>query len=108
MHGRDGPRGQRKDALTRLARLADNLVIDVSDIPDIRHCITIDAKPALNYVEGDEGSGMAKMGHVLNGQTADVHANMPRINGNKVLLLARERVINFQHLGEAGGDPRKA
>ena len=75
-----------------------DLVVDVGDVADIGDVVrAVDmAQQTEQHVEDDGRAGIADMGEVVDRRAADIHAHVCRIDGDKVLLLARQRVVEPQ------------
>ena len=81
-----------------LRRPLVDLVVDVRDVADIGDVLLAVemAEQPEQHVEDDDRAGVADMGKVVDRRPADVHAHVRRIEGDKILLLAGQRVVEPQ------------
>ena len=82
----------------RLAGTGVDLVVDVGDVADIGDVIlAIEmAQQAEQHVEDDDRPRIADMGVVVDRRPADIHAHVIVVEGDEVLLRARQRVVDAQ------------
>ena len=76
-------------------RTGVDLVVDVGDVADVGDVtVTVDMpqQPEQN-VEHDHRAGIADMGEVVDGRTADVHPHIRRIERPQRLLFLRQGVV---------------
>jgi cysteinyl-tRNA synthetase len=75
-----------------------DLVVDVGDVAHIGDVIgAIDmAQQPKQHVEDDDRPRIADMGEVIDRRAAYVHAHVLRIDGDKILLRPRQRIIQAQ------------
>ena len=97
VHRRDEARGQRLDRLAVLLRALDDLVVDIGDVAHVGDVEPERAQPAPHHVEHHHDPRVAEMAVVVDRHAADVHAHLAGYQGDKLLLLASERVVDFQH-----------
>jgi len=98
VHGADEARGQLADRLATLGGAADDLVVDVRDVPHISDAVAACAQPAAHYVEHHQHARVAEMAVVVDGHAADVHARLAGALGDEVLLGPAEAVEDLQWL----------
>ena len=72
----------------------DDLVVDVREVADIGDLISAVSKIAIDHVEDDGGPGMADMAEVVDRDPADIHPHLILLEGNKILFLSCQRVVN--------------
>ena len=101
VHEADEARGQVEDALAVLGRALDDLVVDVGDVAHVGDREAARTQPAAHDVEHDHDARVPDVAVVVDGHAAHVHAHLARLDGYEILLLARERVVDLQHAGEA-------
>ena len=77
-----------------------DLVVDVGDVADIGDVVLAVEVPEQpeQHVEDDDRPRIADMGEVVDGRAADIHAHIVRIDGDKILLRPRQRVVEPQAL----------
>ena len=75
-----------------------DLVVDVRDVAGVDDGILAVEMPQqpVEHVEDDDRARIADMGVVVDGRAADVHAHRLRVEGDKILLLAAQRVVKAQ------------
>ena len=78
-----------------LRRAQNDLVVNVGDVADIGDVVrpVEMAKQAEEHVEDDDRPRVADMGKIVDRRPADVHAHVLGIEGDKVLLLPCQRVV---------------
>jgi len=81
--GRAG--GEAGDRLARFGGAGDDLVIDIGDVADIGHAGEKAPQQPHQRVEHHHGPGIAEMGEVIDGGTADIDADMRGIEGDEEL-----------------------
>ena len=87
--------------LPRLARLlcaADDLVVDVREVLHVAHSIALLLQITAHDVPCDKGARVADMRVVVRRHAAAVDARLARLKGLELLFLARQRIVNPQHL----------
>ncbi len=84
--------------VARRARV--DLVVDVGDVADIGDVLLAVEVPEQpeQHVEDDDRTRVADMGEVVDGRPADIHAHVLGIDGDKILLRPRQRVVEPQAL----------
>ncbi len=70
-------------------------VRDVADIGDVVFPINVAQQPE-EHIEDDGRPRIADMGIVVNGRAADIEAHVLSVDGLENLLLAGERIVEFQ------------
>jgi hypothetical protein len=72
-----------------------NLVVDIRDIAHIRHGFRAVhmSQQTEEQVEDDDRAGVADVGVVVNGGSADVEAHVPRVDRDEIVLLPGQRVV---------------
>ena len=70
---------------------------DVADVGDVRFAVKVTQQPE-QHVEDDHRPGIADMSEVVDRGTADIHAHVQGIDGAKILLRPRQRVVEPQAL----------
>ena len=88
----------RADALPLGA--LDDLVVHVGEVPHEPHLVAAEEQVAPDHVEGQRAPGVAHVGEVVHRDPADVDTDPPRDEGDELLLLAGERVVDPQ--GQTG------
>ncbi len=80
------------------ARPVDDLVVDIGDVADVGDVVgAVEvAEQPIKHVEDDDRAGIADMGVVVDGRPAHIHAHIGRIDRLKILLVARQRVVELQ------------
>ncbi len=74
----------------------DDLVIDVGDISDIVDLVTPKLQVAIDDIEDDGGPAVADVATVVNGDPTNVHSDLARVKGLKILFLLSKRIVNAQ------------
>ena len=77
--------------------LVDDLVVDVGDVLDQRHCEAAAPQPAAQHGEGDVGTGVADVHEVVHGGAAAVDADLARLARDELLFALRQRVEQADH-----------
>ena len=78
-----------------LERPRVDLVVDVGDVAhigDVLGAVDVTQQPEQD-VEDDRRTRIANMGIVVDRRTTDIHAHVVGIDGGKILLRPRERVV---------------
>ncbi len=106
VHRLDEARGQRLDGLVVVLRAPDDLVVDIGDIAHVGDFETRGAQPAPHHVEHHHHPRMAQMAVVVDGHAAHVHAHLAGGERHEIPLVARQRIVDFEHgsavMGPAG------
>ena len=78
-----------------------DLVVDVRDVADIRDIGLSEmmAQDPEQDIEDDEWPGVAEMDQAIDRRTADIESHPSRLDGDKLLLAARKRVVDGQRHG---------
>ena len=87
--------------LPRLARLlctADDLVVDVREVLHVAHGVALLLQIAAHDIPCDKGTRVADMRVVVRRHAAAIDARLARLKGLELLFLARQRIVNPQHL----------
>jgi hypothetical protein len=71
--------------LTSLPRALEDLVVDVGDVPDVRHPVSTRSEEPDEDVERDEGSGMAGVRVVIGRRAANVETDVGRVRRREEL-----------------------
>ena len=66
----------------------------VSDVTHIAHLVTQMLQVAEQDVKRDGRAGMSQMWIAIDGGSADIHADMRRVDGLEALLLTSERIVD--------------
>src|SRR5437870_9395429 len=72
----------------------DDLVLDVGEVPDERDAVALEAEVALDDVEDHRAARVAHVGEVVHRHAARVNAHVAGGEGNELLLLPRQRVVD--------------
>ena len=86
--------GDRVCRGARLVCAVDDLVIHVGEVLRKGDLIALVHKVAADDVKGQEGTRVAYVDLVIDGRSAHVHANLALLDGRKLLLLVRLRVVD--------------
>ncbi|MGY3459809.1 hypothetical protein ACVWW5_005259 [Bradyrhizobium sp. LM3.4] len=75
-----------------------DLVVDVGDVADIFDVgLAIEmAQQPKQHVEHDHGPRVADMGEVIDGRSADIHADVLRIERHEAALFPAQRIVEAQ------------
>ena len=86
---------QRDKAFAVFISALNDFVVDIGDIAHVLQLIAEKTQIARHDVKGDEGTSMADMTEIVNGNTTHVHADFPGMDRFKFLFLARQCIKNF-------------
>ena len=84
---------QPVDTDAALGRTGDDLVVDIGDVPDIGHLRIEPPQQPHKNVEHHDGTGVADMNPVIDRRPAGIDPHMRRIQRDKVLFAAGQRVV---------------
>ena len=102
--------GQFADRYATLGGPRDDLIVDVGDVAgvdDVVGAIEM-AQKAKQHVEDDDGPGIADMGSIVDGRSADVEAHALGLERREVFFATRHRVVEAQsHPGPSIPTPRE-
>ena len=95
---------QRKVGIVALGARID-LVVDVGDVADVDDVVRPVEVPqqAEQHVEHDDRPGVADMGEVVDGRTADVEPDRARIDRREILFPAGQGVVKTKRRAPSGG-----
>ena len=84
-----------------------DLVVDVGDVADVDDVVrSVDVpQQAEQHVEHDDRPGVADMGEVVDGRTANVEPDRPRIDGREILLAPGQGVMKTKRHASSDGFP---
>ena len=88
--------GQISNGNATLRRARNDLVFHVSDVAQIGDVVLaiVVTQQTKQHVENNHGASIANMSEVIDRRSADIHANVLRIDRQEDLLLARCGVVN--------------
>ena len=73
-------------------------VADVGNVAYITHFVAQVAQVAEDEVKGDGRTGVAQVGVTVDGGPADIHAHVRSMQGNELLLLAGQCIVDVKFL----------
>ena len=79
---------------TRLLDRRDNFVIDIGNITGVDHLGILGLQQAKQRIEHHHWPGVAYMRQVIDGRSAHIHSYPVRLQGNKILFLTTEGVVD--------------
>ena len=86
-------RGEDRRIAPRLAGAGQDLVVDIGDVADIENREAPRPKDAPEEVEDRRRPAVPEVGVVRDGEAADVHPNLPRMDRGEGLDVAGQRVV---------------
>ncbi|MNK64870.1 hypothetical protein D3C87_841540 [compost metagenome] len=80
-----------------------DLVIEIGDVAGIGHMVFAKdvAQQPVENIEHDDRAGIADMGKIIDGRTADIHAHIVSVDRRKFRFFACECIVKFQAQGHA-------
>ena len=94
---RDLPRG----SAFRVGAL-DDLVVDIGEVLDERHAVSLEGQVAADDVEDDGAARVPDVAEVIHRDATDVHPDLARHEWAEFLVPARERVVDAETHGHGG------
>src|SRR5688572_5440773 len=88
--------GERRGRDAFFLRAADDLVVDVGEVPDERHAKAARAQPAIEHVGGDQRTRMADVRGRVDGDAAPVEPHVAGLPWHERLLPPGKRVREAQ------------
>ena len=85
-----------------LGSAADDLVVHVRHVLHEGDVEAAPAEVAADHIEGDERARVADVDAVVHRRPADVHGDLPGLNGFEVHLLAAARIVQLDHKSSFG------
>ncbi len=70
---------------------------DVAYIGDVVRAVEMAQQPE-QHIEDDDRARIADMGEVIDGRAADIHAHIVGLDRGKILLRARQRIVEPESL----------
>ncbi len=95
VHFGDHPIDQRDKAFAVFISALNDFVVDIGDIAHVLQLIAEKTQITRHNVKRDEGTPMADVTEIVNGNTTHVHADFPGMDRFKFLFLARQCIKNF-------------
>ncbi len=95
--GPDEALGQRRHRLAVFLRAVDDLVVDVGDVAHEVHVVTGSDQVATHEIEHDQHACVTEMAIVINGDAADVHADLAGHPRLEYFLATGQRIVDLQH-----------
>src|SRR5437764_337038 len=77
-------------------RSFNDLVIHVSEVPDVVDLVAAKSQISVDNIKGEEKTAMTEMRRIVHAHTADIHFYLASLEGNELLLFTTEGVENFQ------------
>src|SRR5690606_21481387 len=100
VHGGDVVLGDLGEGLGGFDRLADDLVVYISDVADIGDAQTRFAQPARDDVEAHQHACVPQVAIVVHRDAANIHADMAWLDTLERLLAAGKRVVYGKHAAD--------
>ena len=92
--GRRALLGDLGGGATSLVGPVDDLVVHVREVLRERDLVALVHQVAANHVEREERARVADVNLVVDGGSADVHADLALLEGDELLLLVRLAVVD--------------
>ena len=93
VHGVDHPVGERRIGFAIVVGAVENLVVDVGNVAHVGDIPAPGSQVAGDHVKRHQYPGVTDMAVVVNGDTADVHANLARLDGFEDFFLPSQGVV---------------